>query len=74
MSRAKYESIRRMTEGIGKPVAPAGPCVHRGSVVREAPCRACAGSVRRKVYACAKHGEVTMMDCGRCEDFNRPEE
>ena len=50
-----------------------GPCPHLGEVLREEDCKTCRGSVRRKVYECAKRGEVTMMDCRRCEDFADPE-
>ena len=44
------------------------PCKHLIGELGEVPCKTCRGSVRRKVYACAKRGEVTMLDCRRCAE------
>ncbi len=44
-----------------------GPCPHLGAVLREEECRSCRGHVRKKVYACALRGEISLIDCRRCE-------
>jgi hypothetical protein len=52
------------------------PCVHRGQTHREEHCPTCRGTVRLKVFACARHGECTIARslagvpcCATCADY-----
>ena len=56
-------------------LATAGPCEHRGDVLRSEPCKSCCGNVQVKVYECAVHGECQMgsrlvgvRSCAGCLD------
>lgn len=56
----------------------AGPCVHRGEVLRVEDCPTCSGHVRVKVFGCARHGECTIEKdvgakvCRQCGDHASP--
>lgn len=78
-NRFEFERCRRIQKDFeawegGTMKQPPIPltCSHRGQVTRQIACNSCRGQVAVKVFACAVHGECTMLKkreelCG-CQD------
>lgn len=46
-----------------------GPCAHLGEQVGLRECPTCNGTVKQKTFACQKHGEIVLLQCGLCPDY-----
>lgn len=69
--RHKVRRVCRPSSFITPPPDPTKQhCVHLGEHVGLVECATCSGKVKRKTFRCAAgHGDVTLVDCKRCSDY-----